>query len=178
MYPSSLPEARNSRVNIDSQLASFYAGTLARTFYELSIGAGLSVYIRMQRPVDIILKSFKLAVNAGEIRLEIYRGATPAGVWSTELPILPKNETALRPLPLYVPKSSLQTGGTFSGGTLYDVLDILTANATAQQSTVGGEAQSDLGAPKDSVGYYKFTNPGSGTAKGIFSAWWEELPPT
>lgn len=71
---------------------------------------------------------------------------------------------------------TLQTGGTFSGGTLYDVLDILTAGATAQQSTVADEGQSDLGAPKDSVGYYKFTNPGTGTAKGIFSAWWEELP--
>lgn len=175
MYPSSIHENRADRTNVDSELASFFAGTQARTFYELSIGAGLSIYVRMQRPVDVIIRSFKLSVNAGEIRCEIYRGATPAGVWTTELPVISKNETDSRPLPLYVPKVSLQTGGTFTGGTLYDVLDILTAGATAQQLTVGGEGQSDLGAPANSVGYYKFTNPGSGTSKGIFTTWWEEL---
>lgn len=176
MYPQSIHIARSNRIQTDSDPAEFWAGTQARTFYELSIGAGASVYVRMQRPVDIVIRSFKLSVNAGEIRLEIYRGATAAGVWSTNLPVLPKNETAFRPSPLYVPKVTLQAGGTFTGGTLYDVLDILTAGATAQQSTVADEGQSDLGAPKDSVGYYKFTNPGTGTAKGVFSAWWEELP--
>ncbi len=172
MYPSTIPEIRNNRIKVSSELASFFSGTQARTFYELSIGAGLSVYVRMQRPVDIIIRSFKLSVNAGEI----YRNSTPSGTWTTELPIIPKNETDFRPAPLYVPKVSLQTGGTFTGGTLYDVLDVLTSGATAQQLTVGGEGQSDLGAPGLSVGYYKFTNPGSGTAKGVFSTWWEELP--
>lgn len=176
MYPAASSDGRNDRVDVDSQLASFYAGTQARTFYELSIGAGASVYVRMQRPVDIIIKGFRLSVNSGEIRCEIYRNAAAAGTWNTELPVLSKNETSLRPPPLYVPKVSLQTGGTFSGGTLYDVIDITTANASAQQATVGGDAQGDLGAPSGSVGYYKFTNPGSGTSKGIFSAWWEELP--
>jgi len=176
MYPSNIPSALNDRTKVDSELASFYAGTQARTFFALSIGAGLSVYVRMYRPVYIILRNFKLVVNALQIRCEIYRGATPAGVWDTELPIISKNESSVRPLPLYVPKVTLQTGGTFTGGTLYDLLDIKTSGATAQQLTVGGESQSDLGVAKDSVGYYKFTNPGTGTAKGVFSTWWEELP--
>lgn len=177
MYPSSQPDAAFARSKVDDQLASFFAGTQARSFRELSLGAGATLYIRMVRPVDVILRKFGLFVNAGEIRCEIYRGATPSGTWSESLPVIPKNETSSRPTPLYVPQSHLEAGGTFSGGTLYDVIDVKTAGANGQQSTVGNNRDDILGAAAG-TGYYKFTNPGTGTATGIFVISWDELPAT
>lgn len=147
MYPASIYEAPFSRVKTDDQLASFFAGTQARSFRELSLVAGASLYVRMVRPVDVILRKFGLFVNAG------------------------------RPTPLYVPQSHLEAGGSFTGGTLYDVIHVKTAGGTGQQSTVGGNRDDILGAPAGTA-YYKFSNPGSGTATGIFTISWDELPAT
>ena len=175
MYPASNPDAAFSRVKTDEQLASFFAGVQGRSFRELSLSAGATLYVRMVRPIDVILRKFGLFVNGGEIRCEIYRGATAAGVWAESLPVIPKNEMSVRPTPLYVPQSHLEAGGTFSGGTLYDVIHVKTAGGTGQQSTVGGNRDDILGAPAG-AGYYKFSNPGSGTATGIFTIAWDELP--
>lgn len=177
MYPASIYEAPFSRVKTDDQLASFFAGTQARSFRELNLAAGASLYVRMVRPVDVILRKLGLFVNAGEIRREIYRSATPAGVWAESLPVIAKNETTGRPTPLYIPQSHLEAGGSFTGGILYDVIHVKTAGGTGQQSTVGGNRDDILGAPAG-TGYYKFSNPGSGTATGIFTISWDELPAT
>lgn len=177
MYPSSIPDVLSNRARVDNELASFFAGTQARTFREISLAAGASLYVRMLRPVDIVIRRFGLFVNAGELRCDIYRGATPAGVWSESLPVLAANEMSVRPAPAYVPKSSIEAGGTFSGGTLYDVISVKTSGAGGQQFTVGNVPSDILGAPAG-TGWYKFSNPGTGTSVGIFTLRWEELPPT
>lgn len=177
MYPSSIPDNGFDRTKVDPELASFHAGTQARSFREISLAAGASLYVRMARPVDVILRRFNLYVNAGEIRCEIYRGATAAGTWSETLPVIPKCETSMRPEPHYVPQSKLYAGGTFSGGTLYDLIHVKTAGGGGNQGTVGNSVDDVLGAPAGN-GWYKFTNPGNSAAAGIFSLWWEELPPT
>lgn len=177
MYPSSLPDEGFNRTKVDPELASFHAGTQARAFREISLAAGASLYVRMARPVDIIIRRFNLYVNSGEIRCEIYRGATAAGVWSESIPVIPKCETNERPLPHYVPQIKLTAGGTFSGGTLYDLIHVKTSGGGGNQGTVGNSSDDVLGAPAGS-GWYKFSNPGAQAATGIFSLWWEELPTT
>lgn len=152
MYPSSIPDVMSNRIKVDAELAAFFAGTQARTFRELSIGAGLSLYVRMVRPVDVILRRFGLFVNAGELRCEIYRGATPAGVWSENLPVFAVNEMSNRPAPLYVPQSHLEAGGTFSGGTLYDVIDVKTAGAGGSNLRSAIQATMFLGLRLERVG--------------------------
>lgn len=176
-YPASEPINGFNRLKVDTELASFFAGTQARTFREISLAASASVIVRMQRPVDIAIRQFELFVNSGEIRCEIYRGATPGGNWSESLPVISKNEMNVgRPTPLYVPQSSLQAGGTISGGTLYDVIHVKTSGGSGQQGTVGSSQGDVLGAPGGSVGYYKFSNPGNSTATGIWRLWWTEFP--
>jgi len=177
VYPSSIPDNGFDRTKVDPELASFHAGTQARSFREISLAAGASLYVRMARPVDIIIRRFNLYVNAGEIRCEIYRGATAAGTWAETLPVFAKCETGMRPKPLYVPQSKLYAGGTFSGGTLYDLIHIKTSGGGGNQGTVGNSSDDVLGAPVG-TGWYKFSNPGAQAAVGIFSMWWEELPPT
>lgn len=125
---------------------------------------------------DDQLASFFAGVQARSFReLSLAAGATPGGTWAESLPVIPKNEMSVRPAPLYVPQSHLEAGGTFSGGTLYDVIHVKTAGGTGHQSTVGGNRDDVLGAPAG-TGFYKFSNPGSGTATGIFTIAWDELP--
>lgn len=174
MWPSLIPFENLSRAPVDSDLASFYVGTQARAFREVSLAAGVVLYMRMIRQTNIAIRRFSLYVNAGELRCEIYRGATPDGVWSENIPVILKCETSLRPLPLYASKSRLEAGGTFSGGTIYDVIHVKTSGAGGQQLTVGNTSDDVLGAPPG-IGWYKFSNPGNSAAAGLFSMWWEEL---
>jgi len=174
-YPVSSWPQRHSRTNVDNESAAFYAGTQFRSFLELSIAAAGVFTVRMLRPIDIIIRRFSLEVSLGEIRCEIYRAATPAGTWGSALPVIGKCEFADRPIP-YAPQCTLASGGTITGGTLYDLLHVKTSGATAQAFTIGASNMDQLGAPSGSIGYYKFSNPGNSAATGIFTIHWEELP--
>lgn len=176
MYPSSLPGNRNARTKVDNELGSFYSGTQFRTFKEITLAASATLNVKMERPVDIIIRGFQMSVNTGEMRCEIYRGATLGGTWSSALPIIGKCEFSDNPLPLYVPQCTLLSGGSFTGGTLYDLMHVKTAGATGQAATVGEEMNDQLGAPSGSTGVYSFSNPGNTSATCIFKMWWEELP--
>lgn len=176
MYPSSLPDVRSNRVLVSSELRSFYAGTEFRMFREFALAAGASEVIRLSRTVPIIIRGFTVNVSAGEITAEIFNGATPAGSWSTLIPILNKNNTGLVPLPKYETQAVASTGGTISGGTLLDKFVIKTAGASGQQSSIGAQMVDEYGAPVGE-GYYKFTNTGNSTNAAILRMWWEELPP-
>jgi len=176
MYPSSLPGNRNNRVKVDSELGSFYAGTQFRTFKEFTLAAKATLNIKMVRPVDIVIRGFGMHVNGGDVRCEVYRNATPSGSWNDALPIIGKCEFSDNPLPIYIPQCTLTSGGTFTGGTLYDLMYVKAVSATGQSATIGDEMESQLGAPSGSTGIYKFSNPGNSEAHCIFNMWWEELP--
>jgi hypothetical protein len=175
MYPTSPTIPRHNRVQVDSDSAAFYAGTRFRSFLEVSLASSATLTVRMVRPVDIIVKAFTLSVYSGELRCEVYRGGTPSGSFSSALPVLGMCEFTDRPTP-YAAQCSLASGGSISGGTLYDIIHVKTSGATAQQFTVGAAGADQLGIPGNSMGYYKFSNPSNGASAGIFVIQWEELP--
>ena len=174
MYPSTISRTRSDRVQVEVDPAALYAGTQFRALREITLVAGASLVIRMTRGVDIVLRSFTMRVNSGEMRCEIYRGATTGGTW-TPMTILPCCEFSDQPAP-YATRCALEYGGTTTGGTLYDLMHVKTAGATAQAATVGDEMNAVLGVPTGSVSHYKFTNPGNSDSTCIFSLRWEELP--
>lgn len=77
--------------------------------------------------------------------------------------------------PAYAAQNVLTAGGTHTGGTVIDVLAARAAGATAQASSVGMGLTSERGIAPGTY-YFRLTNPGSGTAVGKLSAWWEERP--
>lgn len=176
MYPSSERTIRSNRTHVDAESAAFYAGTTFRTFKEMTLAAGGELVVKMTRPVDLIIRKFAMKVTVGELRCDIYRGATPGGTWNALLPIIASCEFADLPQPIYAAQCSLESGGTVTGGVLYDVMHVKTSGTSAQSFTIGDEIGDMLGIPKDSVGLYKFTNPGNVSATGIFMMRWEELP--
>lgn len=175
MYPSSTKQNRQSRVDVSPELASFFAGTQFRVFREITLGAGASMVLKLDRACDIIIRAFGLELTAGELKAEIFSGATPGGSFSEVITIFPKNISSNLPTPVYKTQAAMTTGGTISGGTLIDMLVVKANNATGQLSSIGGKIEDQYGAPAG-TGYYKISNPGNSDATAIFKMWWEELP--
>ena len=175
MYPSSVKRIRSDRVQVEPSFGGFYAGTTFRAFKEITLAANASLNIKMTRGVDLVLRKFAMHVKEGEMRCEVYRGATPSGTWNDAISIIPCCEFSDLPAS-YATQCTLTSGGSYTGGTLYDLMHVRTAGASGQSSTVADEATDALGIPKDSVGMYHFTNPGNSSSTCIFTMLWEELP--
>lgn len=169
------------RIRVDIAQTGFFEGREFRTFREISIASGATLVMRVIAPVNTILQHVGLTLDSGSIKLRTVAGGTPAGTFDSPLPVIPKNTMAggefpAPPLPLYVAKNSVSSGGTgLSGGVDIDVLRLVVANATGQRSSVGG-SQDDARGVGPGTYYWVFQNFGTGTATGVFSSFWEERP--
>lgn len=168
---------RFRRVRVDMGQTGFFEGREFRTFREFSIATGQSLYIKFTSPVDFILFEQSLTLDAGSIRFTALTGATEATPFNTALPVVGKNRMAIRPQPYYSPVITVSTGGTVTGGTIVELFRVVAANATAQQQTVGGAAQTERGLPAGTY-YLRIENIGNSTATGVYSLFWEERPST
>lgn len=169
------PKELYRRIKVDPGQTSFHSGREFRTFYEFSIAAGASVYIRANVNVDTILYDVSCVVDSGSIRLSTYAGSTGVGTYATPLPIISKNTMTLKESPTYVAQNTLFTGGTgVTGGIVIDIIRVVAANATAQQTSVGSKQFDQRGVGAGTY-YWRLENFSSGTATGVFSGWWAEL---
>ncbi len=167
-------DGENARLRVDVGQTGFFLGREFRSFYEFSIPPGQSVLFKFTSPNDFILFSQSLSVDSGGIRYTAEAGGTPGGTF-TALPVIGKNRMSSRPQPFYVAQSTFGVGGTITGGTLVDVARLITASATAQQVTVGGQSSDGRGLPAGSY-FIRLANIGNGTANGVYALFWEERP--
>lgn len=165
------------RYRVDVGQTGLFEGREFRTFRELSIPTGQSVYLKFTSPIDFILFEQSLTIDAGSVRFTALTGATETAPFNTPLPVIGKNRMASRPLPYYVPVITVDTGGTVTGGTVVEVFRVVASSATAQQQTVGGAAQTERGLPAGTY-YLRIENIGNATATGVYSLFWEERPAT
>jgi len=161
----------NARLRVDIGQTGFFAGREFRTFRRLSIGAGAGLVIRAVVPINVILFGLTLELVDGWVDVETVVGGTPAGTWSETLPVFNRNNMA--GTPAYAAQAVLTSGGTHTGGTILDVLAARASGATAQAASVGASLSDERGIAAGTY-YFRLTNPGSGTATGVFRAWWEE----
>lgn len=160
------------RIRVDTGQTGFFAGREFRTFYEFSISTGTSVYIKFVSPVDFILFEQVLQVDAGGVRFSAMTGGTEGGTF-TALPIIGKNRMAERPSPYYEAQVTAGAGGTHTGGTAVEVFRVVSAGATAQAATVGGQLSTERGLPAGTY-YLRLECLGNSTATGVYSIFWEE----
>lgn len=164
------------RLRVDTSQTSFFTGYQGRTFKEFSLASGATYVIMVTVPVNTILWSVDLSVDAGSLKLSTYAGGTPSVTLTDTIPVIPKNTMSTRPTPLYTLQNQLVGGlATLTGGTLIDVLRVATAGATAQQVSVGSSPFSERGVGLGTY-YWVFNNYSNGTATGVFSSFWEERP--
>lgn len=169
------PNGPNPRIRVDVGQTGFFAGREFRTFYEISVATGQSVYLKFIAPINFILFEQSLTLDAGSIRFTAIVGPTESTPFNSALPIIGKNRMTDRPQPYYTSVGTAFSGGTVTGGTVVELFRVVAANATAQQQTVGGAAQSERGLPPGTY-YLRFENFGIGTATGVYSLFWEERP--
>jgi hypothetical protein len=170
---TSTQHSATARVKVDPAQTGFFEGREFRSFLEFSLAAGASIVGRFTSPINFILFSQHLELDAGGVKLEVYVGATPGGTFSTALPIIGKNR--MSDAPVYTPVVTLATGGTVTGGTLVDVVRLVAPGTGSNQSTVQGGQSDERGLPAGTY-YLKLTSIVAGNTTGVYRLWWEERP--
>lgn len=165
-------DAFTARLRVDVGQTGFFEGREFRTFYEYSVPSGQSVYIRATVPINIILFSTGLTLDGGRVRMSLSVGGTESGSWSP-IPVIPKNTMSDKPD--YTPQVQVHIGGTHAGGTVIDVVRLLSESTGNRANTVGGQLSDERGVGAG-VYYYRIQNVDGQTANGVFSAFWEERP--
>ena len=166
-------EENYRRLRVDTGQTSFFIERQFRGFFEFNLAAGATRYFKVDAAVNTVLWNVALSVDSGGVKLETLAGGVENGVW-TPISLFPKNTMTTRPTPFYVGQNTVTTGGTFTGGTLIDVVRVVTSSSTAQQSTVGSVPFSERGVAPG-IYQWKLTNISqSGSTTGVFNFFYEE----
>lgn len=163
-----------ARVRVDVGQTGFFAGREFFTFYEFSIPTAQSVVIKINALTDTYLQKFIVDLWTADLRVELFSGGVSSGTYNVNLPVLRSNMTSTIDA-TYDSQTTLETGGSFTGGTLIDVMQLFAVANPAKGSAVegGGDAVLGFGA---GIYYIKLSNINSITATGVFKARWEERP--
>lgn len=81
-----------------------------------------------------------------------------------------------RPTPIYTNQltvDSIPSGGSLSGSTVLDILRVVAANSTAQQTIVESGTFNERGIAAGTY-YIKIENIGTGAVTGVIRAFWSE----
>jgi hypothetical protein len=162
-----------SRLRVDVDQTSFWQGLQYRSFREINIPSGTTEVIKVVVPVNTVLFDVSLTLDASSVRLRTLSGGTAGGTFGTILPVLRKS--TMTDTPVILAQNSLSSGGTHSGGSDIDVIRLVVAGATAQQSSVGSKPYDQRGVGPGTY-YWRLENIGNAAATGVFSCWWEERP--
>lgn len=160
------------RLRVDPAQTGFWLGHQFRTFKEWDELFTGTYVIKATVPLNIILFSLFVELDAGEARIETLVGGTEGGTFGEDLPIIPANTMSDRPTPFYESPVTLEAGGTLTGGTQLDVIRPKTSDNSNFSSSVGSQNDSERGV---GAGTYYFRLTLSGVT-GVFRARWEDRP--
>lgn len=166
------------RVKVDPGQSGFFEGKMFRAFITGVVPvAGPAHYFKFVSPIDFILWSQDLDITQGALQLEIFGGATESGVWTDITTMVGVNRMAGRPSPYYNRQAALMSGGTFTGGTLLDVLHVRSAQNNSNAGNVGG-AFTERGLPAGTY-YGKISTLAGGLTVNdpgqyVYTLVWEE----
>lgn len=162
-----------ARFKVDVARSCFFAGRQAFTFLQYVIDTGATQVVKVVAPVNTIVQSFGANLNIAALRIELVVGGTEGGTFNTPLPILKTNN--MTTAGDYTPQISMATGGTHTGGTVVNMIELLSGTPARQSvASIGGEGEPFGFAP--GTFYIRLINTDGATATGIFKARWEEQP--
>lgn len=139
----------NRRLRVDVGQTGFFGRRMWSLNYEFAAAnpiAATPLVFRFIIPVNFIIHAHSLSIDQGGLTLRTYSAAqgTPGGTFSTAH--APISENSMTEAASYAFQTQIASGGTFTptvGQVPLTPLRVRTANATAQQSSVGGEAVSE-----------------------------------
>lgn len=145
------PMGSATRIRVDPGQTGFFARRMWSLNYEFASTnpiAGTPLVFRLIIPVNFIIHHHSLSVDQGGMTLRTYLAAqgTADGTFDTAYSVVSDN--SMTEAPTYAFQAAIASGGTFTpteGQRPITPLRVRTAGATAQQSSVGGEAVSEKG---------------------------------
>lgn len=162
-----------SRLKVSVGRSCFFAGRQSFTFYQFNIPTGQTQVIKIVAPVNTLLQSFGASLNLASLRIELVAGGTESGTFNTPLPILKTNN--MTTAGDYTAQVTMATGGSHTGGTIVNVLELISGTPARQAvASIGGENEPFGFAPN--TYYIRLINTDGADATGVFKARWEELP--
>lgn len=173
----------NPRLRVDNGQTGFFERRMWSINYEFASAnpiAATPLVFRVIVPTNFIVHGHSLTVDQGGVTLRTYTAAqgVAGGSFSTVHPL--SSENAMTENVAYAFQAQIASGGTFTpnvGQAPLTPLRVRTANATAQQSSVGGEAVSEKG--RSAGTYYavlqRMTSV-SGDCTGVYTLVVEERP--
>lgn len=173
----------NRRLRVDVGQTGFFGRRMWSLNYEFAAAnpiAATPLVFRFTVPVNFIIHAHSLSLDQGGLTLRTYSAAqgVEGGVFGTVH--TPVSENSMTEKAAYAFQTQIVSGGTFTptlGQAPLTPLRVRTANATAQQSSVGGEAVSEKGRAAGT--YYavlsRMTGV-SGDCTGVYTIVIEERP--
>lgn len=172
----------NRRIRVDPGETGFFARKMWRISHEFTGLDATPLVLKVVVPVNFIIHYQQLTVDEGGIGLRAYRlsQGTEGGSFSTTVPMYSVN--FMNEQASYTFQATVTTGGTFTPaapptGVAVETIRVRSANATAQQSTVGESSFGERGLLFDT--YYlvlsKLTGV-SGASSGVYTLIVEERP--
>lgn len=163
----------NARLRVDVAQTGFFAGREAYTFRKFNIAIGATEVIKVVSPIDTIVQTFGASLTLAQIRIELVVGGTEGGTFSNALPVNRTNNMAVAPA--YTPQVTMAAGGTHTGGTVVDMIELVAGSPATLAQEVTASEDYPLGFPAGTY-YVRIINTDGAAAEGIFRARWEERP--
>ena len=167
------------RIKVEDADPAYALGQQFRISYPVEVSNGNTVFLRVISPVDFELVAQNVETHQSGITFEAYRDiqGTPSGTFDAAVPIFKNNfqSTASD----YTGQVTIDTGGVFTpnaGQTPVETIQVLSAQSTAQKSSVTISAMGKRGLAAGTY-YLSFSKlGGSGTALGVYSLIFNENP--
>jgi hypothetical protein len=163
----------NARLRVDVAQTGFFAGREAFTFIRFDIPADTTQIIKVVAPINTIVQLFGASLILAGLDIELVQGGTEGGTFGTPLPILKTNQMSTAPA--YSPQVTMATGGTHTGGTILNAIQLLAGTPANQAIEQVVTNELPFGFPAGTY-YIRLVNTNGANAKGIFRARWEERP--
>lgn len=176
-------DGNNPRFRVDVGQTGFFDRRMWALNYEFASAnpiAGTPLVFRLVIPTNFIIHAHALSVDQGGVTLRTYAASqgTPGGTFDASHP--PVSENSMTESAAYTFQSVIDSGGTFTptvGQAPLTPLRVRTANATAQQSSVGGESVSEKGrSPGTYYAVLSRMTGVSGDCTGVYTLVIEERP--
>lgn len=171
------------RIRVDNGQTGFFARRMWSLNYEFASTnpiAATPLVFRFILPTNFIIHAHGLTVDQGGVTLRTYTAGqgTPGGTFGTTHAL--SSENSMSEVAPYAFQSQVASGGTFTptaGQVPLTPLRVRTAGATAQQSSVGGEAVSEKGrSPGTYYAVLQRMTGVTGDCTGVYSIVIEERP--
>lgn len=167
-----------ARLRVDPGQTGFFARRMWRISYEFTALGATPIVVRVIVPVNFILHYQGLSVDTGGVAMRAYRSTQGVAGGTFDTPIPMRSVNFMDELAEYAFLATVATGGTFTPSeAAVETIRVRSANATAQQTTVGGESFGERGLAAGT--YYLILSQltgVSGDSTGVFSLVIEERP--